>query len=156
VDDHADEVDADRVVLVESLGDRELRADAVGAAGQERLAVLAEVELEQAGKPAEPPDHLGPTGPRDLRLHEPDGPGARLDVHAGCGVRRLRQPGLVVRQRGASRDRFGHGLLSAPSAPWLPSIASTGWWSAGSSVTVRVRPSSTCLPMRSCSGSGIG
>jgi hypothetical protein len=37
VDDHADEVLADRVVLVDRLRDRDLRADAVGRGGEQRL-----------------------------------------------------------------------------------------------------------------------
>ena len=40
VDDHPDQVDADRVVLVHGLRDSQLGADAVRARGQQGLAVL--------------------------------------------------------------------------------------------------------------------
>ena len=86
VDDHADEVLADGVVLVHGLGDRQLGADAVGRGGQQRLGVAAEVDGEEPGEATEVTDHLGPGGPGDLGLHQLDGTVARLDVDAGCGV----------------------------------------------------------------------
>ena len=42
VDDHADEVEADRVVPVEGLGDRDLGADAVGRGGEHRVVEVLE------------------------------------------------------------------------------------------------------------------
>ena len=58
VDAHRHQVDADRVVPADHLGDLQLRAHAVGAGDQHRLAVIAgeqpagEVELEQPGEAA--------------------------------------------------------------------------------------------------------
>ena len=61
VDDHADEVEPDRVVLVDRLGDRDLRADAVGAGREQRPRVGAQRGgVEQAGESADPAQHLGP------------------------------------------------------------------------------------------------
>src|SRR3977135_2778490 len=60
VDDHGYQVDADRVVLVELLGDHQFGTDAVGCAGKHRLRVAAEVELEKTGEAAEPSEHLRP------------------------------------------------------------------------------------------------
>ena len=42
VDDHRDEVDADRVVDVEGLRDRDLRPDTIGRGGEQRPAVSGE------------------------------------------------------------------------------------------------------------------
>ena len=50
VHEHADEVEADRVVHVHRLGDGDLRADAVGAGGQQRALELLEGRgVEEAG-----------------------------------------------------------------------------------------------------------
>ena len=61
VDDHGDQVDADRVVLVHGLCDRQLGAHAVGRRGQERLPVVA-AEREHAREAAQAAAHLGPGG----------------------------------------------------------------------------------------------
>ena len=54
VDDHAHEVLADGVVLVEGLRDRDLGADAVGGGGQQRpRVVLRERQVEQPGEAAD-------------------------------------------------------------------------------------------------------
>ena len=87
VDDHADEVLADGVVLVERLGDRDLGADAVGRGGEQRAVVgLEERHVEQPGEPADTAEHLGPWVRRDRRLHQLDGEVTRGGVDSGCGV----------------------------------------------------------------------
>jgi len=75
--------------MIEGLRDRELGADAVGAAGEQRLLVLVDVEPEQPGEPTEPADHLWPGRPGDLALHQLDGTVTRVDVDTRIGVRRL-------------------------------------------------------------------
>ena len=88
VDDHADEVEADRVVPVEGLGDRDLGADAVGGGGEHRVVeALERGGVEHPGEPAEAAEHLGAGGARDAGPHQLDGPVAGLDVDAGTGVR---------------------------------------------------------------------
>ena len=58
-----DQVEPDRVVLVERLGDRHLGADAVGARGQQRPAHPGERgRVEQAGEAADAADDLGAPG----------------------------------------------------------------------------------------------
>ena len=54
VDDHADQVDADRVVHVHPLGDVDLGADAVGGGGEQR-AVGSVLSAEASKRPANPP-----------------------------------------------------------------------------------------------------
>ena len=82
VDDHRDQVEADGVVLVHRLRDRQLGADAVGRRRQQRLAVAAP-QGEQPGEAAEPAPHLG--SGRLLRqwFEQFDGAVTRLDVHPG-------------------------------------------------------------------------
>ena len=152
VDDHADQVDPDGVVLVQGLRDGELGADAVGAAGQQRVGVAGGVEPEQAGEPPEPADDLGAAGPGDAALHQLDSPVARVDVHAGCGI----------------RAPVAHGRLSASSAPPPASSAFLGSAAARPSSTTTpppatwswstdaLMPSRTCLPIRSRCGISIG
>ena len=92
VDDHADEVLADRVVLVDGLGDRDLRADAVGAGGQQRLVVgLERARVEEPGESADSPEHLGALRATHRRLHQLDGEvaGSRVDAGSRVGVHRL-------------------------------------------------------------------
>ena len=61
IDDHADQVDADRVVAAQPLGDHDLGAHAVGRGGQQRPAEAAQTGgVEQAGEPADAAHHLGP------------------------------------------------------------------------------------------------
>ena len=87
VDDHADEVEADRVVLVDRLGDRDLRADAVGARREQRLGVRAQGGgVEQTGETADPADDLGSVRAPDRGLHELDREVACGGVDAGGGI----------------------------------------------------------------------
>ena len=66
VDDHADEVDADRVVDAEPLRDHHLRAHAVGGTGQQRPPVTGEPGgVEQPGEAADTAHDLGPGGAGD-------------------------------------------------------------------------------------------
>ena len=86
VDDHRDQVDADRVVDVHLLGDHQLGADAVGRGREHRLLVLLDVEAEQAGEAAEPAQHLGPVGPLHLVLQQLHRLVPGVDGHPGIGV----------------------------------------------------------------------
>src|SRR5690606_28228772 len=67
VDAHADQVDADRVVAAELLGEPELGADAVGA-GYEHGFAPARTEVEQPAEAAESGHDLGPERAFDVRL----------------------------------------------------------------------------------------
>jgi hypothetical protein len=88
VDDHADEVEADRVVLVDGLRDRDLRADAVGAGREQRLVVgLERRRIEEAGEAADAAENLRPVRAPHGRLHQLDGEIARSRVDTGGGVR---------------------------------------------------------------------
>ena len=89
VDDHADEVEPDRVVLVDRLRDRDLRADAVGAGREQRLGVGAERGgVEQSGETADSAEDLGAVRAPDGRLHQLDREvaGGRVDAGGGIGV----------------------------------------------------------------------
>ena len=101
------------------------------------------VEPEQPGEAAEAADDLGAGGARDLGLHQLDGAVTRLDVDAGRGVGGWLAHGRPQRVGAAlaAEQRLGRG-----ASRWAPS--------AGHGL--RPMPSSTCLPIRSCSGSGIG
>ena len=117
VDDHADQVEADRVVHVHRLRDRDLGADAVGGGGEQRPVVaLQRGGVEEAGEAAEAADHLGAAGLLDPALHQLDGPVAGLDGDAGGGVGRRRRSALGGSVTGSSASRrarrVGQGLLS--------------------------------------------
>ena len=61
IDDHPDQVDADRVVALQPLRDHDLGADAVGRGGQQRSAHPGQPgRVEQPGEPAEPAETSGP------------------------------------------------------------------------------------------------
>src|SRR6266545_1224229 len=86
VDDHGDQVDADRVVDVHLLGDDQLGTHPVGRRGEDRVAVLLGVQPEQAGEAADVADHLWAPGAVHLGLEELDRLLAGMDRHAGVGV----------------------------------------------------------------------
>ena len=133
VDEHADEVEADRVVDVERLGDRHLGADAVGGGGQQRPVVgLERAGVEEPGEAADAADHLGTAGLLDPDLHQ-----AR---------RRGRRPRWRRRRPRSGALVSAHGRSRASGAP-PPAVAVTRP-SASSSGAI----SSRCLPR--CSGSG--
>src|SRR5690606_38395380 len=94
---HADQVDADRVVAAELLGQLELGADAVGAGHQHRLAVFAG-QVEQGAEAAEAAHHFGPEAAPDQRLDAFDHFVARVDVDAGVTI-----------GEGCGRGRLGRG-----------------------------------------------
>jgi hypothetical protein len=101
VDDHADEVLADRVVLVDRLRDRDLRADAVGRGGEQRLAVAEQrARVEEAREAADAAEHLGAVGAPDGRLHQFDGEISRRGVDAGFGIGILWGMGHATAYRG--------------------------------------------------------
>ena len=106
VDDHAHEVLADGVVLVERLGDRDLRADAVGRRREQRpRIVLRERQVEEAGEAADAAEHARAVGRGDRLLHEFDGEVAGPGVDSGSGVGRVRvgHPSSVPAARAANR-----------------------------------------------------
>ncbi len=87
IDDHSDEVDADRAVTAGALGDQHLGADAVGGGGQHRPAHHGEPRrVEQPGEAADPADHRRPDRLRDRLAHQRDRTFACLNVHASAGV----------------------------------------------------------------------
>ncbi len=147
VDHHGDEVDADRVVHVHPLGDRDFRADAVGRGREQGTAHARErARVEQAGEAAEPADHLGPLRPGHPTLHQVDGAVPGLDVDAGCGVRRARGArhlGHCRLRPGRARD--GQGRRSASAAP-PPTPVSTPSASLGPTGNDDSISSSRCLP----------
>ena len=85
VDHHRDQVEADGVVLVHRLGDRQLGTDAVGGRRQHRFAVAA-AQGEQSGESAQPATHLGSGGLGRQRLEQIDGAVTGFNVHPGRRV----------------------------------------------------------------------
>ena len=133
VDDHADEVLADGVVLVERLGDRDLGADAIGrrsrAAGGGSLA--GATTSKRPGESADAAEHLGavrarrrPTSSARRRGHPPR---CRLRPRRSCVLsevsvtrQRTGDPGRTpasVWETDAARIRCApHDLRSQPAA----------------------------------------
>lgn len=100
VDDHADQVEPDRVVPVHLLRDRDLGPDAVGRRRQQRPPVRRQRgRVEQPGEPAEASDHLGTGRLGHPLLHQLDGPVPGLDVDSGGGVARALAHGVLLRRR---------------------------------------------------------
>jgi hypothetical protein len=90
VDDHPDQVEADRVVHVHGLRDRDLGADPVGGGGQQRPGVRREGRgVEEPGEAAEAPDDLRTAGLLGPHLHQLDRlvGGVDGDARGGVGVR---------------------------------------------------------------------
>ena len=88
IDNHADEVLADRVVLVDGLRDRDLGTDTVGACREQRTPVGTERGgIEQAGEATDTAEDFGALGATDRSLHEFDGEVTRCRVDTGRGVR---------------------------------------------------------------------
>jgi hypothetical protein len=86
VDDHSHEVDSDGVVLVDGLGDRHFRADAVRGRRQQRaLEGLEERHVEEPGEPADAAHDPRSVGRGDRGFHELDGQvtGRRVDARLG-------------------------------------------------------------------------
>ena len=101
VDDHGDQVDADRVVPVERLRDRDLGADAVGRGGQHRLRVPRRGRARTARR-----SRRGRRAPRAGRCARPRPSSAR---------RRGRRPRCRRRRRRRRRRRCG-AVTGASSA----------------------------------------
>ena len=121
VDDHADQVLADGVMDAEGLGDRDLRAHAVGGGGQQGAAVVAQCgDIDQTGEAADLPDHGRRHGGGHGGPHEFDGAVAGGGVHAGG---RIGRPG-------SGRRRLGHGL-GVRAHRLLPSAESCAGVAAG-------------------------
>ena len=117
VDDHADQVEADRVVLVDGLRDRDLRADAVGAGREQRLGVAAQRRgVEQARESADSAQDLGAVRAADGGLHQLDREVACGRVDPGCGIG---IHGGVARggSHGSSLPAACLGGCRAPEAP---------------------------------------
>ena len=105
IDDHADEVEADRVVNVQSLSDGDLGTDSVGGGRQNRAGHSSDGRgIEHAGEAAQPTQDLRASGPTDRLLHQLDGLVACLDVDAGCGIRDRFTHGASLRSRRSSAD----------------------------------------------------
>ena len=87
VDHHADEIDADRVVLVDRLRDRNLGADTIGAGGKERMLVAQQsTRVEKTSEAANATDNLRPMGSANCRLHEFDSKITRCGIDAGFRI----------------------------------------------------------------------
>ncbi len=87
VDDHAHEILADGVVLVERLRDRDLGADAVGRSGEQGAPVgLQKRHVEETGEPADSPEDLGAVRLLHGRLHEFDGEITRCCIDSGFAI----------------------------------------------------------------------
>ena len=87
VDDHADQVLPDRVVLVERLGDRDLGADAIRRRRQQRTRERREERhVEEPGEAADAAENLRAVRLGDGGLHELDREVASRRVDSGFGV----------------------------------------------------------------------
>ena len=107
VDDHADQVEPDRVVLVDRLRDRDLRADAVGARRQQRTRVRAQRgRVEQAREPADAAQHLGTVRAPHRGLHQLDREVAGSGIDPGFGIGIHRRTSEGKRRRGRVRPRL--------------------------------------------------
>ncbi len=169
VHDHADQVEADRVVLVERLRDRDLGADAVGRRREQRLSVVPHRrQVEEAGEPADPAQHRRAVGATDGILHELDGLVAGLGVDSGRrvgqGFVRHVMLHLVAVPVEATTDRGevvstgwttggcqGWSRADAAPAPTESCVSPSSGAPSGSSAC-----SSRCLPSCSEAGSSIG
>ena len=118
VDDHADEILADRVVLVDHLRDRHLRPDPVGRGREQRLGVTEQcARVEEAREAADAAEDLGAVGAPDGRLHQFDGEISRRGVDAGFGIGILWGMGHTDSLPGGhdGTDRAGPGRRRDPS-----------------------------------------
>ena len=81
-----DQVGADRVVPAGHERDLELRADAVGARHEHRLAIAVAIELEQTAERPDLGEHARREGRARQRLDAADGLVAGVDVDARLSV----------------------------------------------------------------------
>ena len=123
VDHHGDQVEADGVVDVHGLGDRQLGTDPVGGRGDDRFPVAA-AQREQSGETAEAAAHFRTGGPLGQRLEQFDRAIAGLDVHPRRRIRNAGAfPPLVWRRllrhrcQGYRSPRQGSSLLTDSAPP---------------------------------------
>ena len=89
VDNHGHQVQANGVVLVHRLGDRQLGAHPVAGCGQQRLAVIG-AQREEPGEATELPDHLRSGGFGRQRFEQFDGTVPGFDIDSGRCIRSAR------------------------------------------------------------------
>ena len=88
VHDHADQVEANGVVPVHGLSDRDLGADPIGAGRQDRAYHPGHCAgVEESGEATQTAEDFGPGGPPHVRLHQFDGSITSFDVDSGGGIR---------------------------------------------------------------------
>ena len=162
VDHHAHQVEADGLVPVQCLRDRDLGADPVGGGGQHRMLESGQRGgVEQPGEPAQPAEDFGSLGFADPGLHQVDRAVPGFDVDPGGRVSRR----VIIRP---GHERFSgvtpapasvrswtaqaHGRARASAAP----TPATEVANPSTSVRCPFASSSTCLPRRSARGSSIG
>jgi hypothetical protein len=121
VDDHRDQIDADRVVLVHGLGHRQLGAHAVGR-GCEQWFAIAAAQREQPRESTEPAAHFGPGGLLGQRFEQFDGAVTGLDVHPSRCVGDAVLFGLIRHRQQGYRRCLRRGNRSMRHT--FPSIAS--------------------------------
>ena len=109
VDDHADQVDADRVVDAHPLGDGDLGADAVGR-GREQRPPVRLAGAEASNRPANPPRPPTTSGRVGLRDRAPSS-ARRRGRRRRCRRRRRRR---------TSARRTVHGRAVRAAAPCAP------------------------------------
>jgi len=80
---HGDEIDADRVMLVQLMGQHQLGADTVGAGYQDRFPVAARRQGKEATKATKACKHFGPLCAFDERLDTIDEIVAGVDINSG-------------------------------------------------------------------------
>src|SRR5690606_28834993 len=146
VDAHGDQVDADAVVPVQLLRQLELGADAVGAADQHRLAVLAR-QVEQGAEAAQAAHHFRAEGALDQGLDALDDFVAGVDVDTRVAV----GEGAGLGHDGIPTAGGKAAHSSSPAAP-APGPVGRGGRRCG---TMRAAPSAvpTCARPYPCSRS---
>ncbi len=155
VDNHAHQVEPDRVVLVHGLGDGDLGAHAIGAGRQDRTGHRGQhTRIEHSCEAAQTAQHLRPLRQVDRSLHQLDCPVACLNVHARAGVR----DGRVLSGHGSvSLGLRTQGRVSASAAPpETPVPTPSASWRPGIGLSRPGSASRKCLPSRLDSGSAIG
>ena len=116
VDDHADEIVTDSVVLVESLRDGDLRADTVSRGSQQwALEILENRDIEEAGESANATEHLWRVGRLDGRLHQFNGAVTGLGINPCLRVCVASRHSAILAMGCVCRVReLGTGPVSKP------------------------------------------
>ena len=134
VDHHRDQIQADGVMLVHRLSDRQLGAHPVAGRRQQRFAVVA-AQREKSGESAELAEHLGSGGFGRERLEQFDGAIPGFDIDSGrciCHARGSRvfsavghrDKGYRARRRGYLTTRDTEARDAAARRPALPPATS--------------------------------